>query len=266
MPAFVVSKPFSQEVAEGRISGYSEVDKFGRATAGLQTTATDIWDRADATPTQQIWLAPTAARIHAIDSTDSGDDGSPVGVGARTVRVHGLKTWTTAPSFEDITMNGTTAVNTANAYVIIHRMKVLTNGTTNINVGTITATAASDATITAAILPGNGQTLMAIYGVPGGFTFYMESVYGHILKAAGAAASADMSILYDPDPDVVTTRFITKHTFAVVKDGSSAVPHDFDPPKQFVGPGIIKINGLASANGLDVSAGFDGILGIDVGV
>ncbi len=157
-------------------------------------------------------------------------------------------------------MNGTTAVNTANSWVIIDRVKVLTHGGTALNVGTITATAAVNATITAAMLPTAGTTQMAIFGVPINHKFYMTSIYVNMLKAGGGAVSADLSILWNPYVATDTTKYIIRHTMGLVKDGVSSMSHEFCPPKVFIGPGIIKINGIASADDLDISAGFDGIL------
>jgi len=258
-------KDFTLEAAMGNIPGVSTLNKFGRAPSGLQTTATDIWDRADATPTQSVWTAPTQARVHAIVSTsdtdsDTGGD-NPQAAGLRTLRVYGLTDWDTAEVSEDIIMDGTTAKNTANSYVIIHRMHALTKGATaGANVGTITATAATDGTVTAAILPGKGQTLMAIYGVPSTHTAYVGRIYANILGTPGANSAATASLLVNPEPDTELTGFLTKHTFSIIRDGVSAFTIPYYVPKVFAGPTIIKLSGISTVNDLDVSGGFDAFI------
>ena len=249
------------EIAGGTYPGYSSVNKFGRAPSGGQTTATDVWDRADATPTQQIWVAPTAARVHAIVSTDDNDGktGSPTSTGARTLRVYGLTSWSADEVYEDITLTSTDAVNTTNSYVIIHRMKVLTWGTSGPNVGAITATAATDTTITAAILATKGQTQMAIYGVPSTKTAYMTNYYGSAIQAA-ANSHGLMTLLVNPIPSTLTTKFLVKHTNGWDTDSMNYVRHEFSPYYKIDGPAIIKIQTISSAADTDFSAGFDLIL------
>jgi len=236
------------------------VHKFGRAPDGVQTTLTDIWDRADATPTQSVWTAPTQARVHAIVSSSTSDDGDPAGVGTRTLSVYGLTDWDTAEVSETITMNGTTPVNTANSYVIIHRLRVLTSGATSRNVGTITATAATDGTITAVILPNNGSTQMAIYGVPSVQTLYIECITASVQKSSGAARHVVIQVLCNPEPDSQLTSFGMIEQYGLQSTGSSSVPWTLLPPLPVPGPSIIKIAALASANDLDMTARFSGTL------
>lgn len=238
------------EIARGNIAGQSKVNKFGRNTS-VGTTAEDIWDGGG------IWIAPTTARTHDIASDNAAD--TSAGAGARTIRVFGLTGWGSAEVSEDITMNGTSNVATANSYVIIHRMLVLTKGATDVNVGTITATAQTDATVTAQINPSEGQTQMAIYGIPSTQKGYMTAYYGSVLKSAGTGG-LDLTLRVNPEPDAELTNFLVKHTQAVLAAGASYLRHQFMPQFTIDGPAIIKLQGAASTGTFDTSGGFDMIL------
>ena len=250
---------YGLEVARGNVSGVSCVNKFGAAPSGIQTTATDIWDRANATPTQQIWLAPTAARIHTIASTSAADDTG--GTGCNSVIVSYLPDWDTAETTETVTgnLNGGIAMN--NAAVMIHRIKTVPQATTTsvgCNAGTITATAATDATITAVILPNNGQTEMAIYGIPSTQTAYMTAWRCNIDKTSGAAASCDFEVRVNPNPDVQTLAFLRKQDISLQSTGTNMFQTNLEAnPMKIVGPAIIKIQGVASAADLDGESSFD---------
>ena len=233
------------------------VNKFGRSTDVDSGVATDIWDRANPTVTvgqQPIWLAPTAARIHAIVSNSTSDDGDP---GAGSIRVFGLQTWDSDETSEDVTLNGTTPVNTTKSYVIIHRMYQLTG--VGLNVGYIKATAASDATITAQINPLEGQTQMAIYGVPSTKVAYMTSFYGSVERDSPTGAELTMKLLYTMDIETAPTLFLTKQTIGATDTGPPfSMP--FHPYKSFRGPGIIKIQASSDNADTFVDAGFNLIL------
>lgn len=248
------------EIARGNVAGMVTINKFGRSTNVDNGVATDIWDRANATNDVDIWVAPTQARTHDIVSSSASDDGSPVGVGARTIKVFGLTGWGTKEVSEDIVMNGTTNVPTANSYVIVHRMQVLTKGATSSNVGLITATAQTDGTVTAQINAGEGQTLMAIYGIPSTQTAFVGRIYGSVNEAQGAAGNADVSLMVNPEPDAELLNFITKHRFGLDDTGTSALSVNYYTPKVFAGPLIIKMQAIGGTNDLSVSAGFDLIL------
>lgn len=248
------------DIASDNSPGRGHVNKFGLSVNVDSGIDTDIWDRANPSNDQDIWIAPTQARTHQIVSNQAADDGSPGGEGARTLRISGLTDWDTAEVSEDIIMNGTTNVPTVNQYVIIHRMEILTKGVTSTNVGVITATADTDGTITAQINEARGQTLMAIYGIPSTQTAYMTNFYAGFTKAGGGAGAVDISVLYNPEPDVELLNFLIKHAEVSISAGSSISQHFFIPYKKFVGPGIIKMQGNGSANNLTMSSGFDLII------
>ena len=247
---------FSGQVALGNVSGHVAVNKFGNAPNGVQITITDIWSRANADPLQQIWLAPTAPRAHVIASTSAADTAGSTGAGS--VVVYGLPTWSTAETSGTYAIGGTTS-----AYAIIHRMKVLPQASTTSvggNAGTITATAAVDSTVTAVIQPNDGQTEMAIYGVPSGKTLLLYGWYGAIDKGATAAVTVDLQMRVNENPDVQTLAYFRKADVSLQSTGTNAISRNFDPPLKFTGPCIVKVQGIGSAADIDVDSGFDAIL------
>jgi hypothetical protein len=134
-------------------------------------------------------------------------------------------------------------------------MIVLTKGATSVNVGNITATAQTDNTVTAEIYAGQGQTQMAIYGIPSTQAAYMTSFWAGLNK--GTEGAADIYLLENPEPDAELTNFLTKHTFGLKSLGKGYVRHPFDPCHKIPGPAIIKVMGRGTPENMDVSAGFD---------
>ena len=249
---------YMSELALGNIAGRFSVNKFGHAPAGVQTTETDIYDRADATPTQQVWLAPTAARIHTIASSSTDDNTG--GTGVDTVVINYLPDWDTAEATEEVSGDLNAGIAMQNAAVIIHRMSATAQATTTntgLNEGTITATAAGDGTVTAAILPGNGQTEMAIYGVPSTQNVLVHMWSGQIDKAQGQAASVDFILRVNDNPNIQTVAFKRKDDLSVQSNGTSAGDHTSTVPLKFAGPLIMKVTGTASLADTDAKAGFD---------
>lgn len=260
----LVTTPFELEAARGNIEGVAFVDKFGRNIEIDAGVTADIWDGGHTLVSggsvSLIWVAPTAASKHNITSSSASDASG--GVGARTIRVFGLPSWGAKEISEDITMNGQGNVAMQNDMVIIHRMRVLTKGATSVNVGIITATATSPSatTVTAQIRAGEGQTQMAIYGIPSTQTAYLGRFYANVNRGAGAAALLDVSLKYNPEPQTELTNFLTKHTFGLQTVGTSAFTIPYYVPKKFVGPGILKVQCTSGTNDMDVSAGFDLLL------
>jgi len=262
-----MNKDYYLEVARGNIPGVKGINKFGKNEEIDSTVVADIWSRGKTLAsggTSLIWVAPTAARIHSIvsDDDDDGKTASPNAAGARTVKVYGLTSWTATETSETVTMAGTDGVNTNGAYVIIHRMKVMTSGGVGgvVNQGLITAVAAGDATITAAIEIGEGQTEMAIYGIPSIETIYINRIGVSMNKSGGAAALIDIDLHVNQEPDAQLLAFVHKHHIGLQSVGASSLIIRFDPPKKIAGPAIVKLQAESSTNDVSISGWFDGVV------
>jgi hypothetical protein len=252
----VSASDYYMEVAQGNIRGAIAVNKFGRTDNVDNGVDTDIWTGSDAAIGNVIWDAPTTARTHQITST-STNDVATTGTGARKVQIYGLTDWDTAEVSEIIDMPLSPATQaTSNQYVIIHRMKVTEFGASGPNIGQITATADGDGTVTAYIAAGIGQTEMAIYGVPSTQTAYLRNWYISANKT-GVGSQVNGTLLVAPSADTEETVFLVKETIGIGTAGVSAHRQEHEPPTAYPGPCIIKVQGNATANDTDVSAGFD---------
>jgi hypothetical protein len=240
---------YGVEVARGRISGQSEILKFGRNQDVDTAAAEDVWDGGG------TWVPPTAARVHAVVSSSTADDGAPAGTGAQTVTVLGLDDSYLEIS-ETVTLDGTTPVNTVNSYRMIYRMYVTVAGSGGVNAGNITATAATDATITAQISTGFNQTLMAIYQVPANKTAYVFHYYAAINKALTSGVGCDIGLQVKPFGEV----YQYKHILGLQIGGASYLRHDFGIPLECTQKSILKVIASTTANNTDISAGFDLVL------
>jgi hypothetical protein len=136
-------------------------------------------------------------------------------------------------------------------------MKVLTAGASATNEGTITATATTDSTVTAQINPSEGQTQMAIYGVPSTKVAYVSRYYGSVNKATGAVVEVNFSLVVNEDSATDVDLYIVKSTLGAQSTGSNSFIQSFDPYLRFPGPCILKMQGIASAADTEASAGFD---------
>lgn len=187
---------------------------------------------------------------------------NPSSTGVAVVHVYGLGSDMTEQE-EFIIMNGTTNVPTVSTYWRIYRMHsdgAVDRNTSN--VGNITATAQTDATVTAQITAGKGQTLMAVYTVPAGKTAFMRSMNASINKqGATVGAMADVELWVTPFATIGASGSRLADYFGIAVDGSSYVPRIYSPPKCFEEQTDIwvRVESVTDSN-TDISAGFDLIL------
>jgi hypothetical protein len=236
---------FYFEVATGDIRGHSDIHKFGENADVDSAASEDIWDGGG------LWSEPTTTQIYTFTSTSTADASDSTG--ARTMEVFGLN-GVGALTNETVSLSGTVIITAANSYQMIHRMIVRTAGISAANVGTITANANTDGTVTAQIAIGANQTQMAIYKIPAGSDGCIVSFYASIYKT-DLTGAADIIIYAKPDGEVWQ---IKQNTGLVATAGS--YQHDYKVPNCFSPLTLIRMNADVSADDTMISGGFDMVL------
>lgn len=230
--------PFEMRASLGRFPRYNVNNKFGYNSA-VGTSQEEIWNVGGV----EAYLS-TAETMNIV-STSTDDDGAPVGTGARTLSIYGLDNdWNEIN--ETVTLNGTTDVETTNSYLRVFRMIVNTAGSTGSNVGTITATASSAASVHAQINPTDNQTLKINFAIP-------ANKYGIISHAEiGCAKADDCEVRFKVRPfgEVFQTNRLLNF-FESTVSFSNFIPILL-PPKTDV-----TLTALSSAGGVKVSANLD---------
>jgi hypothetical protein len=231
------------EIAKGNIDKHTLVHVYGRNTDIDLAAAEDVWDGGG------VWVAPTIARVHNIVSTDTNDDGAPVGTGARTISVSGLDSNGDEQS-ETIILNGTTNVPTVNSYTIIHEMIVLTVGSNGSNAGVITATAVTDATVSCQINAAKNKSFLGIYQIPTNKTAYILNFHSAIMSSDATVVTS--SLLVQPTGGV----FTEDHVLGISDAKIPADTYIYTPIKQISAQSIIKMQSSVSANNTDIFGRF----------
>lgn len=169
---FVLDAGYLNQIREGNVPGhiYKKI-KAHSHSVGL----TD--QELSALGTARFGNWPSVAAGVVLVSTDIDDDGDPADTGARTVIVRGLAETTWAPLEVTVTMDGQTpTAATAEKFIRIDEIEVITAGTSLSNEGVITASI-------------GGTDIMSIYAdhttscagrctVPAGYTGYFQNPEG----------------------------------------------------------------------------------------
>lgn len=230
----------------GDYSGYAAVQKFGINADVDSAAAEDIWSAGGT----YNWLT-SATLVEAV--SDSANDTS-AGTGARTIQIWGLDA-SYAEQTETITLNGTTAVDSASTYIRVFRAKVLTAGSGGTAAGTITIRVDGAGSTVAEIPVGYNQTEMAVYTVPAGKTAYIFKVYG---SATGAATKAYCGITLKVRESGGV--FCNKFDIQLSTDGTCAIGRDFMVPITASAQADIVMTAETSVNDTKATGAFDLVL------
>jgi hypothetical protein len=245
---------FILEISKGNVTNHSEITRFGRNDdIDTATVPQDLWNG----PTN-LYVVPTAARIHAVVSTSTDD--ADAGTGAHSVRIFGLDSIDEIT--EDVTLDGTTPVNTTQSFIRVNRMRCLAAGSGGTNAGNITATAVTDSTVSAYIAAGAGTTLICHHSIPRNSSIYLMSADVNIWRqggTAGAMAECDLMVREFIETDNPVLRIDQVKGVAV--DGSSAPQTVWLPYKKIAGPADIFWRIVfVSDNNTAISGALNGVL------
>lgn len=233
---YLWDEEFDLNVARGKVRGASQIHKFGATPSqSINTTAT-IWDKGD---TLYPWSAFDTAGVLVVAQVGASDNG-------KTLTVQGLDGDFNLVS-ENFTLSSSGTVTGTQTFKRVYR-GFLTDGT---NVGQINVSRGGTQVLR--IIAGAGQTLMAVYTVPAGYTGYLY--HGNCTAQSGADATGFMYVRYN----TVGTTFRVGHTFEVSGDGG---PYDykFSFPQELAEKTDIDVRLTTRSNNGRFTAAFDILL------
>lgn len=238
---YAPNSDYMLEVAAGRITGKSSVNKFGRNEDVAVGTEEEIWDGSLA------YVFPATALMTSISQT-----ADQVALRGESIEVQGLDSnfdFVTQDAVLDAT-DTTTVVTLTTALIRCFRMKVKSSV---VATSTIRVHNAGETVDYAIISTGNNQTLMAIYTVPAGKTAYMTSYYASVNPATNLDPTSNPIRLWAVDNVNGYARQI-KHVIGLTV---GAFQHEFSPYLKFTEKTDIYITATPVGKAVDVSAGFD---------
>jgi len=234
------NEAFALQVSRGLVPGHTAFSIFGYNN-DLDQTEESVWPNGGTVP------HPTTASVLDIVSTSAADDAA--GTGARTVFIEGLNNKYEVVS-EIVTLDGTTDVETINAYLYINQFYVATAGTGGVNAGEITAKLST--TLYDLIAVGYNQRTTAHYCVPAGYTAYLTE---GVITAGQASGSTSV------------TAFLKQHgsdgilrVAAISTLNNGSIQYDFAYPLAIPEKFCFGATAIGTANNNSVSAFFNFVL------
>ena len=167
--------------------------KFG-FNSEITTVEETVWDAGG------LYSYPSSAGVATVVSSSTADD--LVGTGAQKVKIEGLDANYNAQIVE-VEMDGTTNVSTTETFIRVYRVYASQAGAGKVNEGNITISIGG--TVRAQISADQGQTLMAVYTVPAGFTGYITQ-WSFSSGASGSNKYLDGRLIIQGSAGIIRTK------------------------------------------------------------
>jgi hypothetical protein len=224
------------KISRGMVKGASFIHKFGAVPSLATNTTGTVWDKND---TVYPWATWATAGIINVDSSSASDINKSITVVGLDANYNQIS--------ETITLTTQTNNNSSNSFIRIFRAFV-SDGETN--VGQISVQ--RDTTDVAIITAGYGQTLMAVYTVPAGYTGYLYK--GTCSAQSGADGTGNMFVRYFGQ-----SSFRIGHSFEVSGAGGQYM-YDFSFPIPIPEKSDIDVRITTRSNNGRYTAAFDLLL------
>lgn len=231
------------QVHEGQWKGEKPLFKFGLNQA-VGTGNETIWEQGG------VYSYLTSASTLKVSSSSAADDSA--GTGVRTVEVFGLDANYNEVS-ETVTMDGQTGVDTTTEFLRVYRVVARSAGTGGTNAGDIYLGSGSissgvPANKYAKILAGEGQTLMALWTVPAGYTAYiMKATFSSGTTATNKYAEVRLKVR--PENEVFQTK-----TALTINQAMYSI--EYDVPIKVTEKSDIEVQGQVSSGTDEIAATF----------
>lgn len=236
MASFYPMDDLFLNIARGLVKGTSSIHKFGAVPAMSTNTNGTVWDVNDAVYPWSAWATAGTITVDRASASDANKEVTVVGLDANY-----------EPLTETIALTNPTGNASSGSFIRIFRAFV-SDGVTNVGLISVKRSTTTVAAITA----GKGQTLMAIYTIPAGYTGYL--VKGTCTAQAAADATGDMFIRY-----FGTESFRVGHSFEVSGPGGQYI-YEFHVPIPIPAKSDIDVRVTSRANNGRYTAAFDIIL------
>ena len=234
---YLWDEEFNLNVSRGKTRGASQIHKFGATPSQSINTTASIWDKGD---TLYPWSAFDTAGVLVGAQVGADDNG-------KVVTIIGLDENFEEIS-EDFTLSSSGTVTGTKTFKRVYRGYVSSGAGTN--VGQLNFSRGGTQVLR--ILAGAGQTLMAVYTVPAGYTGYIYQ--GVATAQSGADATGYMYVRYNS----VATIFRVGHTFELT--GGGEYTYKFSFPQEMPEKTDIDVRLTTRSNNGRFTAAFDILL------
>lgn len=184
-------EPFDLQIARNQIAFHDHIDLFGYSTVVGSTAMGPLWEGL--TSAGGNYPFPTTAGTISCVSASASDT-------AVTMVISGLDAnW--KPVTASVALNGTTPVVTTQSFLRINSVTTTAGNA----VGNVTFTRGS--TVIAQVNAGLGQTQMAVYTVPAGYTMFLTYLQadGNTTTTSGAYMNTRLRTVLNPSGVILIT-------------------------------------------------------------